>query len=83
MQESFNQEIQCGGVAVHAGDLVIADGSGVVFIPQSKADMIITEAEGIASREKKMAERILAGESVLEVMEGMKYESMNLPGKEQ
>src|SRR5688572_11882497 len=36
MQESFNQEIQFAGVQVHPGDLVIADGSGVVFIPRDR-----------------------------------------------
>ena len=30
MQETYNQEIEFAGVQVHPGDLVIADGSGVV-----------------------------------------------------
>ena len=74
MQQSFNEEIQCAGVQVHPGDLLIADGSGVVFIPREKEEEVIAEAEAIAGREAKMAEAIRGGRSVMEVMEG--YESM-------
>src|SRR5712691_10400655 len=76
MQESFNQDIQCGGVAVRAGDLVIADGSGVVFIPAAKAAEVIAAAEEIMERERKMAEAVRAGRNVVEVMESMRYEAM-------
>src|SRR5918999_5625002 len=76
MQESFNEEIECGGVQVHPGDLVIADGSGVVFIPQSKATEVLAAAEALASREAKMADAIRSGRSVVEVMESLGYEAM-------
>lgn len=82
MQESFNEEIQCGGVAVLPGDLVIADGSGVVFVPFAHAAEVIAEAEAIALREQKMAEGIRAGRSVVEVMESMQYESMTVVKEE-
>ena len=39
MQESFNEEIECAGVQVHPGDLVIADMSGVVFISLPRSMM--------------------------------------------
>ncbi|MDF2682176.1 MAG: putative ribonuclease inhibitor RraA/dimethylmenaquinone methyltransferase [Brevibacillus sp.] len=78
MQESFNEEIQCGGVSVSAGDLVIADSSGVVLVPAEKAEEVITAAEAIAAREKRMAEEIGKGRSVVEVMESMQYEAMNV-----
>ena len=82
MQQSFNEEIQCGGVQVHPGDLVIADGSGVVFIPKAREGEVITEAEKIAAHEAKMAEGIRSGRSVVEVMEGLGYESMLIKDKE-
>src|SRR5581483_3549808 len=69
MQESFNQEIQFAGVQVHPGDLVIADGSGVVFIPRVKEEEVLTLTEGLAANELKMAEAIRSGRSVVEVME--------------
>jgi len=76
MQDSFNMEIQCGGAQVHPGDFVIADGSGVVIVPQEKAQEVITEAEAIAGQEARMAAEIRKGRPVVEVMESLGYESM-------
>lgn len=76
MQDGINQEIQCGGVQVHPGDLVIADGSGVVIIPSSRAEEVVSEAEKIAAHEAKMAEAVRSGRSVMEIMETLGYESM-------
>ena len=76
MQESFNAEIECAGVQVHPGDLVIADMSGVVFIPRAREDEVLTQAEGLAAAEQRMAEAIKTGRSVVEVMETLGYEAM-------
>jgi 4-hydroxy-4-methyl-2-oxoglutarate aldolase len=76
MQESFNQEIQLAGVQVHPGDLVIADGSGVVVIPRSQEEEVVKEAEAVAATEARMADGIRQGMSVLEVLEKLGYEAM-------
>jgi regulator of RNase E activity RraA len=76
MQESFNQEIEFAGVQVHPGDLVIADGSGVVIIPRAKEEEVLREAEAVAAAEARMAEGIRQGLSVVEVLEKLGYESM-------
>jgi regulator of RNase E activity RraA len=76
MQQSFNEEIAFAGVQVHPGDLVIADGSGVVFIPRAKEAEVIAQAEALARREAAMAEAIRSGRSIVEVMETMGYETM-------
>ena len=76
MQQSFNEEIAFAGVQVHPGDLVIADLSGVVFVPAARELDVIAQAEALAEREAAMAEAIRGGRSVLEVMETMGYEAM-------
>jgi regulator of RNase E activity RraA len=76
MQDAINVEVQFAGVQVHSGDLVIADGSGVVFIPREKEAEVVAEAEAIAQREAKMAEAIRSGEPVVEVMARLGYEQM-------
>ena len=81
MQHSFNDEVQCGGVQVRPGDLVIADGSGVVFIPQEKEEEVISGAEAIAAREAEMASALREGRRVTEVMGSMGYESMLVKGR--
>jgi 4-hydroxy-4-methyl-2-oxoglutarate aldolase len=82
MQQSFNEEIAFAGVQVHPGDIVMADGSGVVFIPQAKERDVIKEAEALARREAQMADAIRSGRSVTEIMETLAYESMLVGGKE-
>jgi len=76
MQESFNQEIQFGGVQCHPRDLVIADGSGVVIVPKEKEQEVIGVAEGIYQKEQEMAAGIRKGHSGLEVLEKLGYEQM-------
>lgn len=75
IEESFNQPIMVGEVRVSPGDLVLADGSGVVFLAAPRAEEVIQAAESIAAREAKMKEAVLAGERVTEVM-GRDYETM-------
>jgi len=81
MQQSYNEEIAFAGVQVHPGDLVIADGSGVVFVPHAKEQEVIAQAEALAQRETQMADAIRGGRSVVEVMESLGYESMLATGK--
>lgn len=64
-----------GGVKVCAGDLVIADASGVVFVPADRAEAVVEAAERIAGREAAMARDLLDGRPVTEVM-GRDYEHM-------
>jgi len=76
MQESFNQEIQFAGVQCHPGDLVIADGSGVVIIAKEKEQEVVAAAEAIYRKEQEMADGIRKGYSGLEMLEKLGYEQM-------
>jgi len=79
IQESFNKLIQCGGVQVRPGDLVLADGSGVTFVPHEHADEVLEAAERIVSREAVMTEAVRAGRSVVDVMAETAFEAMHQP----
>jgi len=37
LTESYNFPIQCGGVLVYPGDLIVADGDGVIVVPREHA----------------------------------------------
>ena len=76
MQESYNQEIQFAGVQCHPGDLVIADGSGVVIIAKEKEQEVVAAAEAIYQKEQEMADGIRKGSSGLEMLEKLGYEQM-------
>ena len=68
MQDSFNTTIQFAGVQVNPGDLVIADGSGVVFVPAESAEQVIEAAERMAKRQAAMIKEVLVGRPISEVM---------------
>ena len=76
VQDSFNQEIQFAGVQCRPGDLVIADGSGVVIIAKEKEQEVVAAAETIYQKEQEMADGIRKGYSGREVLEKLGYEQM-------
>jgi regulator of RNase E activity RraA len=76
VQESFNQEIQFAGVQCRPGDLILADGSGIIIIPRQKEEEVVAAAEVIFRKEQEMADGIRKGYSGLEVMEKLGYERM-------
>lgn len=74
-QAATNVDIRVGDVTVAPGDLVIADGTGVVFVLIDIAGKVMAIAEKIASREQLMSADVLAGQPVTDVM-GKGYETM-------
>ena len=75
VERAWNEPVQILGTTVAPGDLVIADGSGVAFVPQTAAEEVIAAAEEIAAREAAMAEALKRGAPISEVM-GASYESL-------
>jgi len=49
-----NVPVQCAGVTVRPGDIIVADEDGVVVVPQERADEVLKKAQEIDEREKKM-----------------------------
>lgn len=75
VEESFNEKIVVAGVEVNPGDYVIADGSGIVFIPNEQVEEVLSIAERIVAKEAMMAKAIREGMPVSSVM-GRNYETM-------
>lgn len=75
VERAWNIPVVIAGITVHPGDYVVADGSGVVCIPGSHVEEVLTVAERIVAKEELMADRALAGEPMVDVM-GHDYESM-------
>ena len=75
VEEEFGIAVTIGSVLVRPGDLLIADSSGVVFVPQEKAQQVVTLAESLARQEEEMAQAILRGVMPSQVL-GRRYETM-------
>ncbi|MDH4362882.1 MAG: RraA family protein [Acidimicrobiia bacterium] len=67
--------VTIGRVAVNHGDYVVADSTGVVFVPADRIDEVLVEAEAIAAKEAAMAAALDDGQPVSVVM-GRGYEAM-------
>ncbi len=72
---STGAAVSIAGTRVEAGDYVLADGSGVAFVPADRIEDVLRAAETIAAREAAMTRDIRAGVPVTEVM-GRNYEDM-------
>jgi 4-hydroxy-4-methyl-2-oxoglutarate aldolase len=77
---AWDVPVPVAGVTVRPGDLVIADGSGVVFLPAEHAGAIISGAEQLAAREQALSVRINDGEPSAAVLSS-DYERMLAPGQ--
>jgi regulator of RNase E activity RraA len=72
---AYNCEVTIGDVRVAPGDVVLADSSGVVFLPAAQAEEIVRRAARIAERERLMVQALRAGDRITEVV-GRNYEEM-------
>ena len=59
-QKSTGEAVSIAGITVQQGDLVVADDSGVVFIPRRSTSAVLDEAEQIVARESAIATDIRA-----------------------
>jgi len=49
-----NIPVECAGVTVRPGDIIVADEDGVVVVPQDRAGEVLKEAQSIDARESGM-----------------------------
>ena len=63
-----NVLIQCAGVAVSPGDIVVVDGNGVVVVPKAEAAEILQKAQQLLRTEHLLQEKIKAGATIGELV---------------
>jgi len=60
--------IQCGGVVVRPGDVIVADDDGVAVIAFEQADAVVEAAEAIKRKEAAIREAIAAGQQLADLI---------------
>lgn len=66
---SRNEPVQCGGVTVHPGDIIVAGEDGVVVVPSAQAAAVLKRAQEIDERETKMVPFIKKYQSLSKAIE--------------
>ncbi len=56
--DSYQKPVECGGVYVQPGDLVVADGDGVMVIPVERIEDALAIAKGIQEGDQKSRARL-------------------------
>lgn len=59
--------VDCGGVMVSTGDMVVADGDGITIVPAHLAAQVVELAETKSAKEDEVREALLRGERVQDV----------------
>jgi regulator of RNase E activity RraA len=70
--EEINGTVTICGVVVHPGDLVVADESGVCFVPRHAVDAVLLLAQKKALLEEDLSQKILAGWSIPDIVNPIK-----------
>ncbi len=63
---ALQEPVTAGDILVHPGDLVVADDSGVLVVPQNKQEEVLLKAQDIAGREERIAKMLDEGLSLKE-----------------
>lgn len=59
----MNGEIQCGGIRVRPGDVIVADRTGIIVIPRERAVEVLEKSKNIVKKEKHFADGLKKGKT--------------------
>ena len=65
---SVNCPVCCGDQAVSPGDIILGDEDGVVVVPARKLEEVLKTAETIEEKESVIKQRIMAGETIYDIL---------------
>jgi regulator of RNase E activity RraA len=66
---AVNVPVQCGGVVVNPGDIIVGDSDGVVVVPCRQAAAIVDLAERIGRYEADLLQKVASGLSQQQIFE--------------
>ena len=60
--------VQCGGVVVNPGDIIVGDADGVTVVPAAQVGTVLEAVEQVEAKERGWVDRIRAGESSARIL---------------
>ena len=76
---AVQEEVTAGDVSVRPGDLIVADDSGVLVVPQSRAEEVLRTARDIGAREDRIKRMVEQGMSLKEARAREGYDQIGKP----
>ena len=76
IMESYNRPVSICDIQVNPGDLIMADGSGVLVIPRNRAEEVLELAQEIAEAERRIVEAVDAGSTLKDARVKFKYDAL-------
>lgn len=74
-----NAPVVCEGARVCPGDLIVADGDGVIAVPRADAERVMAAAQARMRKEDEAAEKVAAGAAVWDLSgAGASYAKMDI-----
>ena len=67
MVAAIDIPVECGGVAVHPGDLIVGDADGAVAIPRAIEDKVLAHAFEKVAKENETEAALRRGEKLADV----------------
>ncbi|MDT8432813.1 MAG: hypothetical protein RQ746_14930 [Bacteroidales bacterium] len=56
--ESYNKPVTVAGVLIRPGDMIVADGDGVICVPREQAEKVAVFAHAILKQDKESRKRM-------------------------
>jgi 4-hydroxy-4-methyl-2-oxoglutarate aldolase len=74
--DAMNVHVQVAGVRIAPGDWLVGDGDGIVALPASRLEEVLTTARQIAVAEAKIRDAVVAGERLDKARERLRYHAL-------
>ncbi len=71
--QAINAQIECAGVTVQPGDIVIADETGIVRLPSARASEVLAVAEDLTDRDMRFETLLRQGRSFEEAASALHH----------